>query len=162
MINFLESSIKRLQYYKELGDKTFIRLTDSDFYFCPAADCNSIGVIIQHLHGNMVSRWTDFLTTDGEKPSRERDQEFVEHSLTKARLLVLWEIGWDCFLTALKNLDNNDLEKIIEIRSEPMTVVDAINRQLAHYPYHVGQIVYIARMIKKEDWESLSIPRKRN
>lgn len=156
---FLSSAIKRLVYYKELGDKTFMQLTEYDFHFLPSEESNSIGIIIQHLHGNMLSRWTEFLTSDGEKEWRKRDAEFEEHKLTKEQSITLWEDGWKCFLDALRSLSAADLEKTIYIRTEPLTVIDAIIRQIAHYSYHVGQIVYIGRMIKDEEWKSLSIPK---
>jgi hypothetical protein len=159
---FLPSAIKRSGYYKELGDKTFAQLTDEDFHFTPAEECNSIAIIIQHMHGNMLSRWTDLLTSDGEKDWRKRDAEFEEQGLDKEQLIELWEDGWKCFLDALRSLSAADLEKTIYIRTEPLSVTDAINRQLAHYPYHVGQIIYVARIIKNKDWQNLSVPKGRS
>lgn len=156
---FLSSAIKRLTYYKELGDKTFVQLKDNDLHFTPSDESNSIAIIIQHMHGNMLSRWTDFLSSDGEKEWRRRDAEFEEQNLNKEQLLDLWEEGWKCVLDSLNSLSDADLTKTILIRSEPLSVVDAINRQLAHYPYHVGQIVYIGKILKNKDWESLSIPK---
>lgn len=158
---FLKSAIKRLGYYKELGDKTLTVLDTTDCHFTPNEECNSIALIIQHMAGNMLSRWTDFLTTDGEKEWRNRDGEFEITTQSKEQLMELWEKGWNCCLNAIKNLKEEDLLKIIYIRGEGLPVVDAVNRQLAHYPYHVGQIIYIAKMIKKDEWESLSIPRKK-
>ncbi len=154
---FLQSAIKRLKYYKGLGDKTFAQLAEADFHYEPNAASNSIAVIIQHLSGNMLSRWTNFLTEDGEKSGRNRDDEFERHPHSKETLLELWEKGWTCFLQTLESLTEEDLLKQVYIRLEPLSVTDAINRQLAHYPYHVGQIVYIGRMIKNQDWKSLSI-----
>ena len=159
MDTFLSSAIKRLKYYKELGDKTFAQLSDPDFHFTPAEECNSIAVIIQHMHGNMLSRWTNFLNSDGEKEWRQRDAEFEEQNLSKQQLITLWEEGWKCFFDALESLSTEDLEKTIYIRTETLSVPDAINRQLAHYPYHVGQIIYTGKMIKNKDWKSLSIPK---
>ena len=159
MDTFLSSAIKRLKYYKDLGDKTFAQLSDPDFHFTPAEECNSIAVIIQHMHGNMLSRWTNFLNSDGEKEWRQRDAEFEEQNLSKQRLITLWEEGWKCFFDALESLSTEDLEKTIYIRTETLSVPDAINRQLAHYPYHVGQIIYTGKMIKNKDWKSLSIPK---
>ena len=155
--NFLSSYIKRSSYYKELGDKTFEQITEPDFHYQPNKESNSIAIIIQHLVGNMLSRFTNFLTEDGEKPWRNRDTEFEEQQLSKDQLLKKWNEGWDCFLSVVKSLTEDDLQKTITIRSEELTVVDALNRQLAHYPYHVGQIVYIGRMIKAEQWKTLSI-----
>jgi hypothetical protein len=156
---FLESSLQRLSYYKELGDKTFAVLNTEDLHIAPNQESNSIAVIIQHLSGNMLSRWTDFLTTDGEKEWRQRDTEFEIKAASKKELIEMWEKGWDCCLGAISSLQEDDLIKTIYIRGEALSVVDAINRQLAHYPYHVGQIVYIGKMIQNEQWQSLSIPR---
>lgn len=156
---FLSSAIKRLKYYKELGDKTFAQLTNKDFHFIPAEECNSIDVIIQHMHGNMLSRWTDFLTSDGEKDWRQRDAEFEEQNFRKEQLIKIWEEGWKLFLDVLQSLSGADLEKTIYIRSKPLSVVDAINRQFAHYPYHVGQIIYVAKIIKNKNWQNLSVPK---
>jgi hypothetical protein len=157
MQDYLITAIKRLKYYKDLADKTFAQLEENDFHFQPNAASNSIAIIIQHMHGNMLSRWTNFLTEDGEKPWRQRDEEFETHAYNRQQLLDLWEKGWDCFLGALQSLTETDLSNTIYIRREPLTVVDAINRQLAHYPYHVGQIVYIGRLIKDGQWHNLSI-----
>lgn len=154
---FLESAIKRLKYYKELGDKTFRQLEEGDFHFQPDQESNSLAVIIRHMSGNMLSRWTNFLTKDGEKPWRQRDEEFEVHASTRQQILEDWEKGWTCVFDALQQLTEADLEKTIYIRGEPLVVLDAINRQLAHYPYHVGQIVYIGKMIKRANWKSLSI-----
>jgi uncharacterized damage-inducible protein DinB len=154
---FLKTAVRRLKYYKDLGEKTFEQLSDADFHYQPNEESNSIAVIIQHMAGNMLSRWTNFLTEDGEKEWRQRDDEFEKHTYSKQQLLEQWEKGWDCFFTAVESLTKKDLKKTIHIRKEPLTVVDAINRQMAHYPYHVGQIVYIGRMIKNRDWKNLSI-----
>ena len=156
---FLQSAVKRLNYYKELGDKTFDQLTDTDLHFQPNAENNSIAINIQHMAGNMLSRWTDLLTTDGEKEWRNRDIEFEEQNLSKQDLIDLWEKGWNCCFDSLRSLTEDDLLKTIHIRGEGLLVVDAINRQLAHYPYHVGQIIYIARIIKNKSWQNLSIPK---
>jgi hypothetical protein len=156
---FLDSFIKRSLYYKELGDKTFDQLNETDFHYQPNEESNSITIIIQHLAGNMKSRFTNFLSEDGEKEWRKRDTEFEEKHLPKVQLLQVWNEGWDCYINAVKSLSEEDLLKTITIRSEKLSVIDALNRQLAHYPYHVGQIVYIGKMIKKEQWKSLSIPK---
>jgi hypothetical protein len=154
---YLQTAIRRLRYYKLLGEKTFEQLTDADFHYAPNEASNSIAVIIQHVSGNMLSRWTNFLTEDGEKAWRNRDDEFEVHNYSKQQLLEWWEKGWQCFLNALTSLTENDLLKIIYIREEPLLVIDAINRQLAHYPYHVGQILYIGKQIKDANWQSQSI-----
>ena len=154
---FLESAIKRLSYYKELGDKTFTQLTDADFHYQPNEASNSIAIIIQHMAGNMLSRWTNFLTSDGEKDWRNRDAEFEEQQMTKEQLIAFWEKGWQCCLGALNALTEEDLLKTIYIRNEGLIVADAINRQLAHYPYHIGQIIYVAKIISNNNWQNLSI-----
>lgn len=156
---FLQSAIKRLSYYKELGDKTFAQLNDADFHYQPNEASNSIAIIMQHVAGNMLSRWTDFLTSDGEKDWRNRDSEFEEQQMNKQQLLEFWEKGWQCCLGALNALQEDDLLKTIYIRGEGLSVVDAINRQLAHYPYHVGQIIYLAKIITNNNWTNLSIPK---
>jgi uncharacterized damage-inducible protein DinB len=155
---YLSSSIKRLKYYKSLANKTFDQLSDEQLHFQPNTESNSIAVNIQHMAGNMLSRWTDFLSSDGEKEWRDRDAEFEDKELTKEKLLQAWEQGWACFIEALEKLTEQDLLKIITIRGEQLTAIDAVNRQLAHYPYHVGQIVYMGRIIKGKDWKNLSIP----
>jgi hypothetical protein len=156
---FITDCIKRFNYYKELGDKTFQQLEEKDFFFKPSPDSNNIAIIIQHMYGNMLSRWTNFLTEDGEKEWRKRDAEFEDMPITKQDLLSFWEEGWKVLINALKQLKPGDLSKIIYIRSEPLNVVDAIIRQMAHYPYHVGQIILIGKMIKDKDFKSLSIPK---
>lgn len=157
--DFIDTAVRRLKYYKDLGDKTFTQLSDHDFHYQPTEESNSIAIIIQHLAGNMLSRWTNFLTEDGEKEWRQRDDEFEIHQYSKQQLLDLWEKGWSCFLTAIEPLSKKELKQIITIRKESLTVIDAINRQLAHYPYHIGQIVFIGKMIKNNDWTTLSIPK---
>lgn len=157
---YLESVIKRFAGYKEMGDRTFAQLTnDSDYLYAPNPASNSLAIIIRHMSGNMLSRWTNFLTEDGEKPWRNRDSEFNADPAedTRASLLARWEKGWTCLLETLKSLQEEDLKKTIHIRHEPLIVIDAINRQLAHYPHHVGQIVYIGKILKGDAWISLSI-----
>lgn len=156
---YLSTVIKRLKYYKELGEKTFEQLDEKDLHVLPTSESNSIAIIVQHLTGNMLSRFTNFLTEDGEKEWRQRDDEFEVHNYSKQQVIDLWNKGWECCFNALESLTENDLMTMIYIRKEPLTVVDAINRQLAHYPYHIGQIVYIGRMIKNTDWKSLTIPK---
>ena len=157
---YLQTVIRRVKYYKDLADKTFDQLVnDKDFHYQPNEESNSIAVIIQHMSGNMLSRWTNFLSEDGEKAWRERDDEFSVHDYSKQKLLEIWEKGWRCFLDALESLKEDDLLATIRIRQEELSAIDAINRQLAHYPYHIGQIVYIGRMIKDRAWKNLSIPK---
>ncbi len=156
---FLATAIRRTKYYKGLADKTFAQLEEKDFHMQPGSASNSIAIIIQHMAGNMLSRWTNFLQEDGEKEWRQRDDEFEPHDFTRQQLLDLWEKGWACFLDSMESLEEGDLLKTIYIRQEGLSVIEAINRQITHYPYHVGQIVYIGRMIKNENWISLSIPK---
>jgi len=156
---YLETVIKRLKYYKQLGDKTFEQLNDTELHYALNEASNSIAVIIQHMGGNMLSRWTDFLTSDGEKEWRQRDDEFEIHNYSKQQLLEVWEKGWSCMFDTLNALKEEDLLKTVYIRQEPLLVVDAINRQLAHYPHHVGQIIYAGKLIKNNEWNNLSIPK---
>jgi hypothetical protein len=157
--DYLDSVKKQFAYYKMLGDKTFSQLSDAQIVWQFNEESNSIAMIVQHLCGNMLSRWTDFLTSDGEKERRNRDAEFDVHIGTKEAVLAQWETGWQCLFDALNSLTDNDLERIIYIRNMGHSVVEAINRQLAHYPYHVGQIVFIGKMLTDNHWQSLSIPR---
>ncbi|MHA4810713.1 DUF1572 family protein [Flavitalea flava] len=155
---YLESVVKRLLTYKELGDRTFGQLEEKDFHFSPNEGSNNIAIIIQHLSGNMLSRFTQFLTEDGEKSWRNRDTEFNAQPFNRVQLMELWEKGWKCLLDTLRSLKEEDLLRTVHIRHEPLAAIDAINRQLAHYPHHVGQIVYIGKMIRDTEWKSLSIP----
>lgn len=156
---FLKDVIKRLKYYKELGDKTFEQLEENHFFYRPNEDSNSIAIIVQHMYGNMLSRFTNFLTEDGEKEWRQRDSEFDAFDITSGEILSFWNAGWNCVFTALESLKPEDLMRTVYIRTEPLLVYDGLLRQLAHYPYHVGQIVYIGKMLKEKDWQTLSIPR---
>jgi len=156
--NILSSVIKQFEYYKLLGDKTFSNIPDDMLFWQYNNESNSIAVIVKHLWGNMLSRWTDFLTTDGEKSWRKRDEEFENDIASKKEMLDKWNEGWECLFKALSSLKLEDLDKIIYIRSQGHTVTEAIFRQLAHYSYHVGQIVYIGKMAS-ENWVSLSIPK---
>ncbi|MEO7976367.1 DUF1572 family protein [Flavobacterium sp.] len=155
---YLESVKKQVLYYKMLGEKAMDQLEPEKLFVAVNEDTNSIATIIKHISGNMLSRWTDFLTTDGEKEWRNRDAEFENDLESKEEVLDVWNKGWDCFLEALKNLKPEQLSDIIYIRNEGHTVIEAINRQLAHYPYHVGQIVFYAKQLKNSPWNSLSIP----
>ena len=157
---YFESVIKRFNEYKSLGDKTFAQLSENDFFFQPNEASNSIAVIIQHMHGNMLSRWTNFLTEDGEKNWRQRDEEFEVQELSREQLIQRWEEGWNLLFDTLDSLTPGDLLKQITIRKQPLIVVDAINRQLAHYSSHVGQVVYLGKWIRGNQWTSLSIPQK--
>lgn len=156
---FLDSAIKQFEYYKLLGEKTFDQLSDEDLCWSPSTESNSVATIVKHLSGNMLSRWTDLLTTDGEKEWRNREEEFAKTLLTRQELMNVWQKGWACLLDTLGSLTENDLGQIIYIRNQGHTAVEAINRQLAHYPYHIGQIVFIGKLIRDKDWVSLSIAR---
>ncbi len=159
MDDYLNSVRKQFEYYKQLGDKTFSQLQDEHLFWTYNDESNSIATIVKHLSGNMLSRWTDFLTSDGEKEWRNRDSEFEDVITTRKELIDQWNEGWKCFFDALNALKNEDLDKIIYIRNQGHSVIEAINRQLAHYPYHVGQIVFIGKMLSENGWNSLSIPK---
>jgi hypothetical protein len=160
--DFLESAKKQFKYYKELGEKSFKQVTPEKLFHQINEDSNSIAIIVQHLHGNMLSRWTDFLDSDGEKEWRNRDKEFETIIKTKEDLITKWNEGWQCLFTALDSIKEEDFNKLIYIRNEGHTVIEAINRQLSHYPYHVGQIVFIAKMLSDNEWQSLSIPKNKS
>lgn len=155
----LENLINLFEYYQSLGEKTFAQLDDDELHLEPADDANSIAIIVNHLSGNMLSRWTNFLNEDGEKEWRNRDSEFETIIKTRDQLDEKWRSGWDCLLSTLENLKEEDLTKTVFIRNEGHLVIEAIYRQLAHYAYHIGQIVYLAKIIKGEAWQSLSIPK---
>ncbi len=157
--DYLDSVKKQFEYYKMLGDKTFTQLPDEKLFLQYNADSNSIATIVKHLWGNMLSRWTEFLTTDGEKEWRNREAEFENDIITRQELLDKWNEAWKCLFTALNTLTVDDLQKEIYIRNQGHTITEAINRQLAHYPYHIGQIVFLGKMHCDKSWNSLSIPK---
>ena len=159
MNKYLESVKKQFSLYRTLGDKTISQLDDEKLFWQYNAESNSIAIIVQHLWGNMLSRWTNFLSEDGEKEWRKRDEEFEAMIKTKEELISKWNEGWHCLFNAINSLNEGDLDKTIYIRKEPLTVIDAINRQLAHYSSHVGQIIFLGKMIQNERWVSLSIPK---
>jgi hypothetical protein len=156
---FLAVSIENFEDLKKIGEKTFAQIDEEQMHWSPDAESNSIAINIQHLHGNMRSRWTDIFTTDLEKPDRERDGEFEVRKLSKAELLALWEEGWGYVLSTMRALTPDDLMREVTIRGVPHTVIKAINRQISHYAYHVGQIVYIAKHLRSAEWQTLSIAR---
>lgn len=156
---YLSSARHQFAYYKQLGEKTFAQLEDDQLFHRSDPEANSIAIIVHHLWGNMRSRWTDFLTSDGEKPWRERDREFEDELTTRAGLLAQWEEGWKCVFDALDTVNTDNFGTTVYIRAQAHTIVDAVNRQLCHYAYHVGQIVLLGRMLKGTGWNSLSIPR---
>lgn len=162
MQSYLDSSKKLFAYYKKIAEDAMAQVSEEKLFFQANEDSNSIAIIVQHLAGNMLSRWTDFLTTDGEKEWRNRDTEFETAIINKQDLLAFWNRGWKCLFEAIDPLTPADLDKIIYIRNEGHSVLEAINRQLAHYPYHVGQIVYLAKMLSTDVWKSLSIPKNKS
>jgi len=161
-MSYLKSAERQFQYYKQLGEKAIEQVNDTGLFIQPNEESNSIATIVKHLWGNMLSRWTNFLTEDGEKDWRRRDAEFENDVQNREELLAKWEEGWQCLFNALGSITDQDLDRIIYIRNEGHTIMEAVNRQLAHYPYHVGQIVFIAKMIVNDEWKSLSIPRNKS
>lgn len=156
--DYLQNIRTLFRYYKSLGDKSIAQLDDTEIHLQPNENSNSIAIIVKHISGNMLSRWTDFLNSDGEKTWRNREQEFADTFKDKSELLATWEEGWDCLFQAIDPLTVEDMDKITYIRNEGHSVMEAINRQLGHYSYHIGQIVFLAKAIKSSDWEYLSIP----
>lgn len=157
---FLDSARFHFRLYKRVGEGALKQLRLEDFYWQPNSETNSAQIIVQHLHGNMLSRWTDFLTTDGEKPSRTRDAEFESSEpLPRERLKALWEEGWTCLLAGVDALTPEDLMREVTIRGQHMSVIEAMNRQLSHVAYHVGQLVQIGKERLGAEWKTLSIPR---
>ena len=156
---YLNSVKKQFEYYKSVGEKTFNQLDEKELFWQLNENSNSIAIIVNHLCGNMKSRWTDFLISDGEKEWRKRDLEFELVIKTKNELLKKWNEGWKCLFDALVSINKNNFETKIYIRNQEHSILEAINRQLAHYPYHIGQIVYIGKMIKGSKWKSLTIPK---
>ena len=157
--NYLENTRKLFRYYKSLGDASLSRLNGNEIHFQFEENSNNCAIIAKHIAGNMLSRWTDFLNSDGEKEWRNRETEFEDNFNSKEELISYWEKGWDCVFTAIDPLQPEDLDKIVYIRNEGHTVLEAMNRQLAHYSYHVGQLVMLSKAIKGADWQSLSIPK---
>ena len=161
--HYLDDAIASFRAYKKLAEKALAQLKDEDYFVTLDGESNSVAVIMKHIAGNMFSRWTDFLTTDGEKPNRQRDLEFViEPATTKDDVRAYWEKGWQCLFNAVEPLQPADFEKTVMIRGEEHTILQAINRQLMHYAQHIGQIVFLAKHLRSADWQSLSIPRNRS
>lgn len=159
MNDYLDSVKKQFAYYQLLGSKTIDQLNEKDLFYSPNEASNSIAIMVNHLWGNMLSRWTDFLTTDGEKEWRNRDAEFENKIKSKEELIDKWNEGWNCLFSAIDSINENNWDQLVYIRNQGHTITEAFNRQLAHYAYHVGQIVYLGRLIKNVDWLSLSIPK---
>jgi hypothetical protein len=160
--SYVEDSLAVFRHSKQLGERAMAQVADQQLFIALDEEANSIAVIVKHMAGNMRSRWTDFLTTDGEKPDRDRDTEFEQPPATRQALTALWEEGWDHVFEAVKPLSEADLGRTVTIRGEPHSVMQAINRQAAHYAYHVGQIVFLAKHYAGDHWQSLSIPRNRS
>ena len=158
----LEDSLTLFRYYKRMAEGAMAQVTDEQLFATLDPEMNSIAVVVKHMSGNMRSRWTDFLTSDGEKPDRNRDSEFEEPPTTREALMKMWEAGWSCLFTALEPLKEADLARSVTIRGEAHSVTQAINRQLAHYSYHVGQIVFLAKHFQSAKWKSLSVPRNQS
>lgn len=157
--NYLQNLRQLFEYYQMLGDKTFVQLDEEQIFWQANSDSNSVAIIVKHLWGNMLSRWTDFLTSDGEKEWRDREAEFESDIADMAELKAKWAEGWACLFTALDSINEENMDSLIYIRNQGHTIIEAANRQLTHYAYHVGQIVFLAKLIKGEEWKSLSIPK---
>jgi hypothetical protein len=160
--SYLEDSLSLFRYYKNLAERAMAQVTDDQLLAVLDSEANSIAVMVKHLSGNMRSRWPDFLTTDGEKPGRDRDAEFEDPPATREALVAAWEEGWQCLFTALEPLADEDLQRTVTIRGEPHSVMQTINRQLAHYAYHCGQIVLLAKHYRNSEWKSLTIPKRKS
>ncbi len=160
--NFLDDAIGSFASYKRLAERALEQVSDEEFFARIDDESNSLAVMVKHIAGNLRSRWTDFLTSDGEKSDRHRDTEFELINDTRESLMNFWESGWKTLFDALAALTPDDLEKMVAIRGEPHTVVEAINRQLTHYSYHIGQIVFLSKHLKASDWKTLSVPRNRS
>ena len=160
--SYLEDSLALFRYYKKLGERAMDQVADEYLFTALDEEANSIAIVVKHMTGNMRSRWKDFLTTDGEKPDRNRDREFVDPPATREALLKDWEAGWGCLFEALEPLSEEDLARTVTIRGEPHSVMQAINRQVAHYAHHVGQIVLLAKHFACGRWQSLSVPRNQS
>jgi hypothetical protein len=160
--SYTKDAVDLFRYYKKLGDQAMAQCPDEKLGAELSAESNSIAIIVKHLAGNMRSRWTDFLTTDGEKPNRNRDTEFEEPPKSRVEISAIWEGGWKCVFDALEPLTDADLAKTVIIRTEPHSVMQAINRQITHYAYHVGQIVYLSRYFAGDKWQTVSVPKKKS
>jgi hypothetical protein len=160
--SYLEDAIAIFRHYKKLADGAMAQVTDEQLFATLDAEANSIAIIVKHMAGNMRSRFTDFLTSDGEKPNRNRDSEFIDPPPSREALLSEWEQGWSSLFSAIEPLTDGDLPRTITIRGEPHSVMQALNRQTAHYSYHIGQIVLLAKHFASDQWQSLSVPRNKS
>jgi uncharacterized damage-inducible protein DinB len=160
--SYIEDATSLFRYYKQLAEGAMGQIADEQLFATLDEEMNSIAIVVKHMAGNMRSRWTDFLTTDGEKPDRHRDTEFVDPAGSRNELMELWNQGWEKVFGTLSQLSDRDLATRVTIRGEPHSVMQAIQRQVAHYAYHCGQIVFLAKHFKGRDWKSLSVPRNRS
>jgi hypothetical protein len=157
--SYLRDSLSLFRYYKKLAERAMEQVTDEQLFAALDGEMNCIAIIVKHLAGNMRSRWVDFLNSDGEKPDRKRDTEFENPPATRAAVMTMWEEGWSCVFAALEPLSDEDVERTVEIRGEPHSVMQAIHRQIAHYAYHCGQIVFLAKHLQAAQWKALTVPR---
>jgi uncharacterized damage-inducible protein DinB len=162
IINYSDDALKSFRNYKKLAERAIGEVTDEEFFAAIDEEANSIAVVVKHIAGNLRSRWTDFLTTDGEKDFRDRDTEFETVSDTRDSLMEFWETGWQTLFDAIEPLSADDFSRTVTIRGQPHTVVEAINRQLTHYSYHIGQIVLLAKHLRSTEWKTLSVPKNRS
>jgi uncharacterized damage-inducible protein DinB len=160
--NYHSDAVRSFRSYKKLAERAIEQVSDEEFFAAIDAESNSLAVIVKHIAGNLHSRWRDFLTTDGEKPDRNRDTEFEMIGDTRESLMDFWERGWQTLFDSLERLSEDDFARTVTIRGEPHTVVEAINRQVTHYSYHVGQIVFLAKHLRSSEWKNLSVPRNRS
>jgi hypothetical protein len=160
--SYLVDSLDLFRHYKNLAERAMAQVTDEQLFTALDDEMNSIAIIVKHMAGNMRSRWTDFLTTDGEKPDRQRETEFEDPPARREALLAVWEAGWQSVFSALEPLSEADMQRTVTIRGEAHSVMQAVNRQIAHYSYHCGQIVFLAKHFKHDEWQSLSIPRRQS
>jgi len=162
VLNYQKDSVQSFRNYKKLAERAIQQVSDEEFFSTIDEESNSVALIVKHIAGNLRSRWTDFLTTDGEKPDRDRDTEFELIDDSRDSLMQFWEDGWGTLFAAIEPLTPDDFSKTVTIRGEPHTIVEAVNRQLTHYAYHVGQIVLLAKHFKSSEWKSLSIPKNKS
>ena len=160
--NYLKDALASFRNYKKMAEKAMAQVSDEEFFRALDAEANSIAVIVKHIAGNQISRWTDFLTSDGEKDFRNRDTEFEMIGDTRESLMEFWETGWQMLFSAIEPLKAEDFSRFVTIRGEPHTIVEAINRQLTHYAYHIGQITFLAKHFRSSDWKTLSVPRNKS
>jgi hypothetical protein len=162
LTDYVKDSLAVFGMYKKLAEQAMAQISDEEFFRQIDPESNSIAIIVKHIAGNMRSRWTDFLTSDGEKPDRDRDSEFIEHDASREEYMRRWHDGWKLVFDALTPLSNADLERKVSIRGEPHSVMQAINRQVAHYANHIGQIIFLCKHYRVSDWKTVSVPRNKS